>query len=99
MSEWLKHTGETNPVPNTVVEVYLNSGKVLVENSEDLIWTQPSANGDGSVVFYHIVNTDNTNNTTPNDSIPKDTLKLVLANALKNRKDIGSLYADLIELL
>lgn len=102
MSEWIKHTGTTNPVPDTEVEVYLTSGEMLVENSDDVNWTQPTGIVGGSVVFYHVVdgnNTNSTNNTTFSESIPKDTLKLVLANALKNRKDIGGLYADLIELL
>lgn len=99
MSEWIKHTGSTNPVPDTTVEVYLNTGDVFVENSEDLYWSQPTDIEDGSVVFYRVVNTDNTDNTVFNDSVPKDTLKLVLTKALKNRKDISGLYADLIELL
>lgn len=102
MSEWIKHTETTNPVPDTVVEVYLNSDKVLVENSDDIDWSQPTDIRDGSVAFYRVVDENNTNNlshTSFNESISKETLKLVLVDALKNRKDIGGLYADLIELL
>lgn len=99
MSDWIKHTGATNPVPDTVVEVYLNTGEVFVENSEDLIWAQPIDNEDGAVVFYRVVNSNNTNSADFNESISKDALKVVLVNALKNRKSIDSLYADLIELL
>lgn len=100
MSEWIKHTGTKNPVPGTVVEVYLKSGSSFVENSEDLNWWLQ--NTDGSILFYRTVNVNNKNsssNTTFNESIPKDALKLVLVNALKNRKSLDSLYADLIELL
>lgn len=102
MSEWIKHTGTTNPVPDTEIEVYLDDGSVYVVNSGFIDWSQPTSIGDGSVAFYRVVdlnNTNSTNNTTFSESIPKDTLKVVLANALKNRKDIGGLYADLIELL
>lgn len=99
MSEWIKHTGTTNPVPDTVVEVYLKSGDWIVENSDDLAWLPC---GVGSIVFYRVVDTNDTNNLNHaplDESISKDTLKLVLTNALKNRKDISGLYADLIELL
>lgn len=93
MSEWIKHTGTTNPVPDTVVEVYINDGSSFVENSDNIDW---ALRGNGLVVFYRVVNVNNTSST---ESISKDTLKLVLTNALKNRKSIDSLYADLIELL
>lgn len=53
---------------------------MFVENSEDLIWTQPTAIGDGSIVFYRVVKESNTDF---NESLSKDALKLVLANALK----------------
>ena len=36
MSEWIKHTGTTNPVPDTVVKVFINDGSSFVENSEEI---------------------------------------------------------------